>query len=1176
MIKQLLPFEIYYYTRQKIFWLAAIVFLLLGTFITAYGNFGGKMVHVNAPVVMAIRSGLITLILLFVAILFSANGLLRDREQKMELLVFASPISKSHYFISRFAGIFISVLLVFLLAEVGFHLGLFIRDASQVGTYNLYHKLWNLLAMVFPNLFFITSFLFLVALLFRNVMAIYAAGLLIFIAYFGGSILGNSPISAHYSPTSPENEFVSIMLDPFGLSAVFLKSRGMSPEEQNHQFLTLSNAFLANRIFWLIFSIVLLGITYFKFEPKLKEERQRKSPKPKVQEDYKKHQYKPVKVITSSIKAYCQSMASLVKMELNIFAKDKLFWAMAVLYLFIQVLNLKESIYSGIYNTASYPTNSILLELLMENPLLYIFIIFYAAEVVHRAKACQFDGILNATPFSESLRTIAKVLVLTLVISFLLLLNNLTGICFQVFGGYYQIAFLAYTALFIYYLLPFIFWIVVMVQVQSLLANKYVGMAISALLVGFFLNSQRFGLEHPLLQVGVFPKLSYSEMSGFGHYLKAYYQYLIYWFAFLFGLIQLKQFRNVKWFNSEKKLVDVNFLKLTLSLIVWILVGAYIFYQVNFVHQYHSAKSKAELLANYELAYKPLSNLAQPVITSVKVEIDVYPEDQFYKIKGNYFLKNKTETTIDTLWFSTHHEVNQTKMEVSETSSSSFDRVLHQYFFTLERPLLPNQEIQIDFDLEINRNGFARFDSENAVLENGSYIELDKFLPQLGYNESWEIADEIERKNIGLPPKEKQLASRFQDIRYEWIDYEAVISVPDGNQEVISIAELENTWEENGRKYFNYKSSSEMPFMLGFAIADYEKYTEDYLGKAIEVFYQKGQEFNVERLVEATKHSLDSLSSYFTPYPYNHLRIVEIPDYRGAATSYPGVIFISEDFFLKDVSSINTQQPDYIYASMLHEISHQWWGGMVEPADFAYKTLTETLAQHNELMLMEEKYGRVVLRGFLKNELESYLTGRAYANEPESSLMRPSLQSYLVYNKGTIVMNGIQQLVGKNKMIAALKKYAEKYSYPNLKSTTNDLLNELIKDISTKDAALISEWMSEIVLYDFRIDSVNVKQISVNDFEVTVFTNSQKWHQTQSGKQAENFNEKIEIGFFNQHPDFATSEDVVSLQEVDFHEGEQTLIFHFESLPEYVVIDPFFTRVETSIKNNLIKIPEKM
>ena len=303
---------------------------------------------------------------------------------------------------------------------------------------------------------------------------------------------------------------------------------------------------------------------------------------------------------------------------------------------------------------------------------------------------------------------------------------------------------------------------------------------------------------------------------------------------------------------------------------------------------------------------------------------------------------------------------------------------------------------------------------------------------------------------------------------------------------------------------------------------------------------------------------------------------MEIPDYRGAATSYPGLIFISEDFFLKDVSSIDTQQPDYIYASMLHEISHQWWGGMVEPADFANKTLTETLAQHNELMLMEEKYGRVVLRGFLKNELESYLTGRAYANDPESSLMQPSLQSYLVYNKGTIVMNGIQQLVGKNKMIAALKNYAEKYTYPNLKPTTNDLLNELIKDTLTKDATLISEWMNEIVLYDFRIDSVNVKQIAENDFEVTVFTNSQKWHQTQSGKQAENFNEKIEIGFFNQHPDFSTSEDLIYLQQADFHEGKQVFTFHFQSLPQYVLIDPFFTRVETSINDNLIKIEEKL
>ena len=111
--------------------------------------------------------------------------------------------------------------------------------------------------------------------------------------------------------------------------------------------------------------------------------------------------------------------------------------------------------------------------------------------------------------------------------------------------------------------------------------------------------------------------------------------------------------------------------------------------------------------------------------------------------------------------------------------------------------------------------------------------------------------------------KDTQIGNSSENKKYKWINYDAVISIPDGGQGVISIAELENTWEKDGRKYFHYKSASAMPFMLGFSIANYEKYTENYHGKDIEVFYQKGQDFNVKRLVEATKHSLDSLSSYF-------------------------------------------------------------------------------------------------------------------------------------------------------------------------------------------------------------------------------------------------------------------------------------------------------------------------
>ncbi len=115
--------------------------------------------------------------------------------------------------------------------------------------------------------------------------------------------------------------------------------------------------------------------------------------------------------------------------------------------------------------------------------------------------------------------------------------------------------------------------------------------------------------------------------------------------------------------------------------------------------------------------------------------------------------------------------------------------------------------------------------------------------------------------------------------------------------------------------------------------------------------------FNVARMIEASKKSLDYFTREFSPYQYRQFRILEFPAYETFAESFPNTIPFSEGIgFIA-----NLQDPkyiDYVFYVTAHELAHQWWGHQLVGRRAQGETLlVETLAQYSALMVMEHEYG---------------------------------------------------------------------------------------------------------------------------------------------------------------------------------------------------------------------------
>ena len=81
---------------------------------------------------------------------------------------------------------------------------------------------------------------------------------------------------------------------------------------------------------------------------------------------------------------------------------------------------------------------------------------------------------------------------------------------------------------------------------------------------------------------------------------------------------------------------------LGLAAAVWLGSGAFIYYNTCMLNRYVPSKTRFDRLADYEKKYRQYVGLAQPRITDVEADVDIFPERRAVHIRGHYALENKT------------------------------------------------------------------------------------------------------------------------------------------------------------------------------------------------------------------------------------------------------------------------------------------------------------------------------------------------------------------------------------------------------------------------------------------------------------------------------------------------------------------------------------------------------
>lgn len=1177
MFSSLLRFELNYQRKQYAFIGFSFIFLAFGFLLGSQG-YAPALVHFNSPYQIFFNIGIATISCEFVIMFFAVSGVLRDHKYQMESLIYSTSVAKPVFFWNRFLGVFMLSLLAFSMCLLGFFAGTFSPGlaSSRLAPFDLETYCWVWLTLILPNVFICTSVIFSVAILSKNNVTTYVSAIMIYLLYWFCAMYFNSPLLARAVPASPENLLYAALADPFGLTAFFEQTQFWTPYQKNNLLISFSGFFMWNRVIWVSIAFIILGTTYRRFSFR-KLHRKRKKVVKTLEKELITKQYQPVQSIILDTQATWQSFKSLLKIEFNHVFKSLPFWAVMLTWIIITVINIYSRIsQGGVYNDSLYPTTGLLLALIRDPILSLILIVFYSGELVWRARDIRFHHILDATPISNKALFLSKTLVLLLLPYIIVSTGIFICIGFQLSLGYYQPEPTLYLGALYYQGTRFLFFTLLALFIQNLVTNKYWGMVFTGLIITFCATSfsRYLGINHPLLQLGRLPSISYSPMSGYSDLSFAFHMYLTHWsiLGILLTMLSFKlwqrgsikklNYRLRQLFSHWKGWQQVGFITFV---VLFLVTGSIIFYKLHFIGNYKSKEEQLSLRADYEKKYKKYDKLKKLALTAVKTKVAIFPAQRKYTVTADCILENPHQNPVQQVLLS--EKVPLKRVFLENARLVAHDQSLQTRLFRLKTPLQPQQQLKFSYQLAVENKGF---NTHKSIVANGSYILQHDFAPVLGYRQSLEITDNQQRKRKGLSKQKESIITDDHVVNHQPsvtvpIYFESVVST-DARQIAIAPGKLVKQWKTKGRSYFHYKAPQKIIDHLVYFSAQYAQKTTEYKGISIEQYYHPTHQYNIEAIQKNTQLTLDYCHKNFGAYPFNHLRIVEIPSHWPfGGQAFPGTISMVENkLYLLDNTSPTGF--DLVAKRSIHEVAHQWWGILLTPKPAVGGSIfTEGFAKYTEAVIMEKKYGKRAIWQLSESAQQKYFSERAFATKTEPPLYLSNGESYLAYGKNYTVMLAIKELIGEEKLNLVLKNLLKKHQYDHrFRLTSSEFIDDLYQVTPSKYHALIDDWLKQVITYDLRINTVQVKKLPQGKYEIDLSVAARRFQTQQNGSlDTVSINEPIQIGVFSQHPQKVSSQEaVLYLKPHDISQDQMRFKIIVHKMPAYVSIDPFGTRLD--------------
>jgi ABC-2 type transport system permease protein len=1211
MFTEIFLFEIRNRVRRPavyLYFLSLLAFTLF-TFSTGSIPVADKE-HINSPYLISFWTCGMTMLMSLVSSSVVGTALFRDIEYQTKDYYLTYPITKPGYFWGRFCGSFVFIIFIALAIPLGIWLGSHLGPAfgkavaSQYGPNRLMYFLFPFLTLALPNIFFTSALFYGLVAVIRNVKIIYFGGLMLFLFYFMALFLlnfGNNP-------------WVIGIADPFMLTGVRMQMSNSNYLQQNNSVIAISGPFLINRLLWPGIGLVILVITYlrFNFETFFAGRRDRAAAD---EVSGRSNAVLKTPVLDFSGRHNRRVLSGMVRLELLNIIRDNYFWL--IVGLGSVFLGFAFFMGNDPYGVPEWPRTVLLLDIFGDGFPFFIFfiILFYTGETLSRDKLTRYAFINDSLPPPNWVLNGSKLISLLAVSAGLAFLPMVVGIAVQLMKGYIHLNWSTWLSYEFIILLPklltgAVFCYVILVMVN----NKFVGYAVAVpLWLGMFFLDSTGTFNYHLLLYSATPNTGISDMDGMGHMAGPISWFDLYWTlgaGLLIVVAALWYHRGVSTSLKERwQLIPERFNRVTkgFAAVLGLLllgVGGYIYYNVSYLNEWLTKGEEQGRAIIYEKALKKYQALPVPKMTSIQASIDLYPKEKQELFQASVTIVNPTDRPITEMLLDgddlTDYTIYESGRPLTYTSPLMYPRGKFSWFrpkqdtapfrlYQLLKPLAPGDTAELALSSIHIYKGFQNGLFATSLLNNGTMFTGG--LPGLGYDDDDEESSPYVRSKAGLPPKVEEEIAQNDPAGVGTLKagptaslhrMDVTVSVP-GDETAVCPGDLVARWTAaDGRKYFHYRLDQPgmyPPFaVMAARYADFRDSVELGHPVAIDIYYHPGQGGNLDRFISAYKDGLRYFSQAYGSYPFHNIRRVEGSNY-GPGNVAMTTLDVAAERFGWNAHFTDPNQFDFLYKLATLHLAQQWWRYQVAPNNTVGSlVISEGLPGYESLVMLEKKYGKSNMLPMLQDQIWVYYIITRRLTEREHPMLTAD-KWFESANKAGVVLYGLRDLIGEANMNAALREFLDDYRFrvSGPYAGANDLYAVLKKHTPDSLQYYLTDTWEKVTMYDNKVIGVSAVKTGrrgrPNEYKVTLRVDVEKNYQDakRNDVAAVGMNDYIDIGVLGADSVGAggrSEKRFLYLHKYKLTRGEHEITVVVEGEPKVVGIDPLGLLMDRNGNNN--------
>jgi hypothetical protein len=1208
-------FEFCYHWRQVSTWLLFAALFVFGFLILRSVTLAGDT-KLNAPSTIIFFTVFGGLIWMIAGGAVAGDAATRDFHTGMHPLTFTAPMSKLSYLGSRIlAAITVNTFMLLALFG-GFLLSLYAPGARTqfIAPFRAATFLSAFLVIALPGVIITTVIQFSISALSKRAIAAYIASMLIIVlSQFGGA-------SVLYLL---EWRMLGKMLDLAGTTLV-AEMEGWTPIEKNTRLVIDETQWLFSRLLWFLVAGGAAALTYYRFHLKHINDssasiRRFFAKRNKTQRSLVNHADNPDQenavqvhtdtgVIQNIVPAYnistrIQQVMMIAKSSFLMIAQS--WFALTIVAILAIGTGLFATEYMEWLGVPLRASTSEVLRILApplssftsQWNILPLLSIFYAGELLWRERDLRANEITDTTPVPDAVILTGKFLGLAMIIATWMAMLMVSGIINQLVMNYHHFEFSLYVkVLFGIQFTNYLLFAMLVFVMHVLINQKYLGHLAGLCAYAFILFASMLGLSHHLLIYASDPGWLYSDMRGFAPTIGPWLWFKLYWIGWgaVLGVVSTifwvrgREKGSLLRFRLAKQRLHTNRHWLILALAIVLLSGGYIFYNTNVLNTYWNKNSIINLRAGYEKKYGAFERIPQPVIVNTSLNVDIYPGKRSAEISGQYQLQNHTDQEIDSIHISMLPGMHVEAMNFNALATPVvLDEEMGYHIYALNKPLEPGDSLQLRFRFRLEPSGFTNDGYNTSIVTNGTHLS-DDVMPVIGFDEDRVLRTVTDRELAGLPARlirpSLYDAEFRKDVRHaQKIHFQAIVGTS-GDEVAVAPGDLVRTWEDKGRKYFQYSTNAPISNEYTFFSARYAIREERWIPVitnqfrhvdesliqqpvVIQIYHHPGHAENIDRMIQSAKASLDFYTKTFGPYPYNHFRVLERPgDGRGMHAESMTIDY-EEGYSLMSPTKDGLDLPYHI---MAHETAHQWWGlGLVPAAVEGSGLLVESLATYSAMQVVEESLGYEHLLRYLSQMRLEYEVPRSKAAPP---LLR-SNNAFMHYRKGPFALFALRNYIGPGKVNEAMRALIDIDTSGGHLVTTLDFYNELKRVTPDSLHYLVHDLFAANTFWELNTEKATTVRTKSGQWEVTIYVKAKKLIVDEQGVETPLvMNDLIEIGVFEAKTPGQQKPKSLYLQKHRIKTGTQTIKILVGKEPKRAGIDPHNLLIDVNTNDNTIDI----